>query len=67
MKTEFDKTEKETLNKTDVISRFSFDKREPEIGAHISLVWENGSDCECIYNGLDKSILPLPTHWYYVK
>lgn len=31
------------------------------------LVWEDGSDCECTYNGLDKSILPLPTHWYYVK
>ena len=49
-----------------VISRFSFDEREPEMGAYISLVWEDGSDCECIYNGLDKSILPLPTHWYYV-
>lgn len=53
--------------KTDVISRFSFDEREPEIGAYISLVWEDGSDCECIYDGLDKSILPLPTHWYYVN
>jgi len=45
------------------ISRFSFDEREPEMGAYISLVWEDGSDCECTYNGLDKSILPLPTHW----
>ena len=50
-----------------VISRFSFDEREPEIGAYVSLVWEDGSDCECIYDGLDKSILPLPTHWYYVN
>jgi len=50
-----------------VTNRFSFDEREPEIGAYVSLVWEDGSDCECIYNGLDKSILPLPTHWYYVK
>lgn len=50
-----------------VISRFSLDEREPEIGAYISLVWEDGSDCECVYNGLDKSILPIPTHWYYVK
>jgi hypothetical protein len=50
-----------------VISRFSFEEREPEIGAYISLVWEDGSDCECVYNGLDKSILPIPTHWYYAK
>jgi hypothetical protein len=55
------------LRKTDVISRFSFEEREPKKGAYISLVWEDGSDCECIYDGLDKSILPLPTHWYYVK
>ena len=46
--------------------RFSFDEREPEMNAYISLVWEDGSDCECIYTGLDKTILPLPTHWYYV-
>lgn len=50
-----------------VRQRFSFDEREPEIDAYISLVWADGSDCECTYNGLDKSILPLPTHWYYVK
>ena len=54
------------LMQTTVISRFSFSEREPEIGAYISLVWEDGSDCECTYDGLDKSILPLPTHWYYV-
>ena len=59
--------EKPLLNIGAVISRFSFDEREPEIGAYISLVWEDGSDCECTYNGLDKSILPLPTHWYYVN
>ena len=46
---------------------FLFSDKEPEIGAHISLVWEDGSDCECVYEELDKSILPLPTHWYYVK
>ena len=45
---------------------FSFDEREPEINTHISIMWEDGSDCECIYTGLDKTILPLPTHWYYV-
>ena len=50
----------------DVRQRFSFDEREPEMNAYISLVWEDGSDCECIYIGLDKTILPLPTHWYYV-
>ena len=53
-------------DKTAVISRFSFNEREPEMGAYISLFWEDGSDCECTYDGLDKSILPLPTHWYYV-
>ena len=58
---------KKALRKTDVISRFSFEEREPEQGVYISLVWEDGSDCECVYCGLDKSILPLPTHWYYVK
>jgi len=57
----------EPLQQCNVISRFSFDEREPEIGAYVSLVWEDGSDCECIYDGLDKSILPLPTHWYYVN
>lgn len=45
----------------------SFEEQEPEMNAHISLVWEDGSDCECIYVGLDKTILPLPTHWYYVN
>lgn len=59
--------EKQQLNIDAVIRHFSFDEREPEIGAYISLVWEDGSDCECTYNGLDKSILPLPTHWYYVN
>ena len=49
-----------------VSCRFSFEEREPEIGAYISLVWKDGSDCECTYDGLDRSILPLPTHWYYV-
>ena len=52
---------------SDKVHYHSFDEREPEIGAYVSLVWEDGSDCECTYNGLDKSILPLPTHWYYVK
>ena len=44
---------------------FTFDEREPEIGAYICLCWEHGSECECIFDGLDKTILPLPTHWYY--
>ena len=45
---------------------FSFKEKEPKLGDYISLVWEDGSDCECIYNGLDKTLLPLPIHWYYV-
>lgn len=65
-KRKFKKAPKKALRKTDV-SRFSFAERDPEIGAYISLVWEDGSNFECIYNGLDKSIVPLPTHWYYVK
>lgn len=50
-------------------NRYTFDEKEPEIGAKIALVWdEDGgySDCDCIYEGLDKTILPLPTHWYYI-
>ncbi len=62
-----DSIQRQALRKTDTISRFSFKEREPEINTYISLVWEDGSDCECVYTGLDKSILPLPTHWYYVK
>jgi hypothetical protein len=46
---------------------YSFTEREPKLQSHVSLVWENGSDCECIYVGLDKTILPLPISWYYVK
>lgn len=57
-----------SLNIVDVIDLYSFEDREPEQGAYISLVWEDGSDYECIYAGLNKkSISPLPTHWYYVK
>ena len=62
-----DKKHSKPLQQCSVINRFSFEEREPEMGAYISLVWEDGSDCECTYIGLDKSILPLPTHWYYVK
>lgn len=60
------KKESEDVNKGSVKQRFSFKEREPEMNDYISLVWEDGSDCECIYTGLDKTILPLPTHWYYV-
>lgn len=59
--------ESKVLISNNVEKHYSFDEREPNIGDYISLVWEDGSDCEGIYNGLDKSILPLPTHWYYVK
>lgn len=44
----------------------SFEDHEPEMNSYIGLVWEDGSDCECVYTGLDKTIIPLPTHWYYV-
>lgn len=54
------------LQQSHVSRRYSFAEKEPNIGDYISLVWEDGSDCECKYNGLDRSILPLPTHWYYV-
>lgn len=70
MKTETDVLVKIAIeeNKLSILEQiYSFDEREPEIGAYVSLVWEDGSDCECIYDGLDKSILPLPTHWYYVN
>lgn len=46
---------------------FSFDECEPAIGALISMVWEDGSDCECMYFGLNEKIIPLPTHWYPVE
>jgi len=59
-------TETQALNIPVVRQRFTFEEREPKMNAYISLVWEDGSDCECIYTGLDKTILPLPTHWYYV-
>ena len=40
-----------------------FEDKEPSEWEYVCLFWEDGSECECIYNGLDKSILPLPTHW----
>ena len=49
------------------MERYTFEEREPEVGSYISMVWEDGSDCECIYYPLDKTITPLPTHWYYVE
>lgn len=49
------------------MTKYTFNEKEPEVGAIISLVWEDGSDCECIYYPLDKTIIPLPTHWYYVN
>ena len=55
------------LSETKPNPLISFDDREPEIGRYISLIWENGSDCDCVYNGLDKSITPLPTHWRYIN
>ncbi len=45
----------------------SFNDCEPFIGMSISMVWEDGSTCECVYNGLNKEITPLPTHWYPIR
>ena len=45
----------------------SFVDKKPDIGSYVALVWEDGSDCDCIYSGLDTTILPLPTHWYYLN
>lgn len=44
----------------------SFKEREPELNSYVCIVWKDGSCADCIYTGLDKSILPLPTHWYYI-
>lgn len=49
------------------MNKYTFEDREPEIDSHVSYYWEDGSICECIHKGLDKTILPLPTHWSYVK
>jgi hypothetical protein len=46
---------------------FEFKDKEPNKGDHIGMVWEDGSDCECEYIGLDPTILPLPIKWYYVN
>ena len=62
---EYDRAEQ--LKLCEVSNRFKFKDIKPPLGSYISLVWEDGSDCECIYNGLDKSIKPLPKEWYYVN
>jgi len=49
------------------MNKYRFEDREPEIDSYVSYYWEDGSICECIHKGLDKTILPLPTHWSYVK
>ena len=49
-----------------VSTRYLFKDKKPKIGDYISMYWEDGSDCECIYNGLDESVKPLPIGWYYV-
>ncbi len=46
--------------------RYSFKERTPKIGDYISMFWTDGSDCECIFTGLDENITPLPDGWYYV-
>lgn len=59
---------KEQKLPVDLVSKlFEFKDKEPNNGDHIGMVWEDGSDCECEYIGLDRTILPLPTKWYYVN
>lgn len=49
-----------------VSTRYLFKDKQPQIGDYISMYWADGSDCECVYNGLDKRIKPLPIGWYHV-
>ena len=44
----------------------SFKEQEPRFGSLVTLHWEDGSECDCYYTGLDKTILPLPIHWSYI-
>jgi len=57
----------EYIEETTNITKWKFSEIEPIKGTYISMVWEDGSDCECIYNGLDLSIKPLPIYWYLPK
>ena len=43
-------------------NKYTFNEKEPEPGAYICIYWKDGSECECIYDGLDASLTPLPTH-----
>jgi hypothetical protein len=61
-----DNFKQELLDLFSVSNRFSFAEKEPELGTYVALVWEDGSDCNCLYEGLDKTIKPLPIEWYYV-
>ena len=46
--------------------RYSILEVIPKQGDYICLYWQDGSECECIWVGLDQTIVPLPTHWSYV-
>lgn len=46
--------------------KYSFSEKKPNMGDEVCICWEDGSECDGIYDGLDESIKPLPTHWYYI-
>lgn len=46
---------------------FPFSEQEPQIGDYVCIIWADGSECECTYDGLDETLEPLPTHWFYVE
>lgn len=54
----------EYIEETEEQIRWKFSDVEPRLGTYISMVWEDGSDIECIYEGLDLAITPLPIYWY---
>lgn len=54
----------EYIEETEEPIKWKFSDVEPRLGTYISMVWEDGSDIECIYEGLDLAITPLPIYWY---
>ena len=51
---------RENINNT-----YMFTRKSPKKGDFIIMFWEDGSECECVFEGLDKNIKPLPTRWCY--
>lgn len=59
-------TEEEVNELRNKGKRYSFKERTPKIGDYISMFWNDGSDCECIFTGIDENTTPLPDGWYHV-